>query len=534
MYEGHIVTERYACGKDNLYNAAFCKLLGGFVRHTVINGRNLALNDLKLLHHLIDELDGVLKSSSASHLHHHRHLSELRLVGAIYEVILIDVVFLRIEVEVNYKSLALDVKLNKLNSALIERLIVPAASSLDALIGKDVILDLGVEGLNVLGRLDESGHEGASEADTNRLAAYNSCSVLAALTHNENRGLGFLSHGLFLCCGLFLSCGLFLCDCFLSYGLGFLENHGLSLVFNYRFLVNLGDLLLSDFLNGLVNLGNLLGLYCYGLFLYDRLCRFLSCGLCSLLCLNSGDLIGSSSLVLSALKEEVNAYRDTCGKKHREKYPEPYKASALNLSDRVDGEVVGLEAHIVAVTGRGHELCNAVRIYVDYNELVIVYITVICGDKKLNLEGLTVYGNVLAASGEVNIVSGEDLHGLTVDLIGELNVGGYAGLNKIIGVETVSCLYLNDDLAAASNLVVVLLVTVDDKSCGKLVEIDGIVTLVLILYADSRGDRIGTKENYVFNIVRNVKLCKIVCVAGYREAVRHTVVGDGSRGKLKR
>ena len=49
-------------------------------------------------------------------------------------MILVNVEFLRIKVEVNYKSLTLDVKLNELNSTLIECFVVPTASSLDALV----------------------------------------------------------------------------------------------------------------------------------------------------------------------------------------------------------------------------------------------------------------------------------------------------------------------------------------------------------------------------------------------------------------
>ena len=133
--------------------------LGGLVRKVVILVGYLALSYLKLLHHLVYKLDGVLKRSVASYLHHHRNLSELRLLGAVNEVVLINIEFLRIKVEVNDKSLTLDVKLNELNSALIEGLVIPAATSLDSLIGKNVILNLGVEVLNILGRLDKSGHE---------------------------------------------------------------------------------------------------------------------------------------------------------------------------------------------------------------------------------------------------------------------------------------------------------------------------------------------------------------------------------------
>ena len=189
MYKGHIVAERYACGKNNLYKAALSKLLCGLVRHTVVNGGNLALCELILSHHLIDKLESILECSRTSNLHHHRNLSELRLIGAIDEVILINIEFLGIKVKVNYESSALDVELDELNSALIERLVVPALTSLNSLVGKNVILDLGVEALNVLGRLNKSGHEGASESDVNDLTADYCGSFLAVLTHNENSSL---------------------------------------------------------------------------------------------------------------------------------------------------------------------------------------------------------------------------------------------------------------------------------------------------------------------------------------------------------
>ena len=156
MNELHIIAEHHALGKYYLNEVALDKLLGRLVRHTVINRGYLALNDLKSLHHLIDELESILKRSVASYLHHHRRLSELRLCGHICEVILTDVEFLRIKIKVDNKRLTLNVNLSASDPALVERLVVPALSCLHTLVGKQVILDSRVILLYLLVSLDKS------------------------------------------------------------------------------------------------------------------------------------------------------------------------------------------------------------------------------------------------------------------------------------------------------------------------------------------------------------------------------------------
>ena len=482
VYECHIITEGYACGKNNLNDTALSKLLGGLVRHTVINGRNLKLLKLILLHHLIDEFDSVLKCSCTSYLHHHRNLSELRLVGAIYEVILINVEFLRIEVEVNNESLTLDVKLNKLYSALIEGLIVPAASRLDALEGKNIVLNCGVEVLNILAGLDKSGEEGASESDVNGLTADNRGSFLAVLTHNKNCGLRLFCYRSFLY-GCFL-CGSFFSRCFLC-------GSFLSRCFLCRCFF-CGSFFCGSFLCGSFLCGSFLS-RC-----------FLGCLSCKCLC-----------SFLTVLSEEVYAYCDTACKYSEEEYPEPSKALSLNAYDSVLGEVVGSEYHVIAFASSVHDLESAILVYVDNLELIsATYFALAFGNKDLNdeLSAINVCGNLLKTLGEEDVIRDNNYCVLLIDLISRLNVSSLLSVKSVVGSKAADCFYNN---GTACKLELAYLVTCDNK----VYRTELIKRCVIEV-------RMVNKRNACGNSVCSYKVCT--------EIVSNTVIEVGNLEILKK
>ena len=215
-------------------------------------------------------------------------------------MILINIELSGIKVKVNNDGLTLYVKLDKLNSALIKRFIVPAASCLNSLVGENVILNCCVVGLYLVTGLDKSGHERASEADMNGLAADNCGSFLTVLTHNEYCALGcFLNYRLFLDYSLFLDYGFFLFNC------------NELLVLNNGLLVNCGNLLLGLFLCYIFN--NRLFLCFSRCFLFNDGSFFLSGCFRSGSYLNLGNLIGSGLCCSILLKdEEVYCYCNSC------------------------------------------------------------------------------------------------------------------------------------------------------------------------------------------------------------------------------
>ena len=526
MYEGHIVAERYACGKDNLYKSALCKLLGSLVRHTVINGGKLALLELVHLHHLIDEFKRVLKSSAASYLHHHRHLSKLRLVGAIDEVILVNIEFLGIKVKVNNERLTLDIKLNELNSTLVECFVVPAAASLDSLVGKNVILDLGVEALNVLAGLNESGHERASESDVNGLTTDNSGCFLTVLTHNEHCSLRFLCNGLFnrgLLCRLFCN-GLLNCELYCRL-----------------------------FCNGLLNCGLFnRGLLCNGLLYCGLFCGFFKRGILfgsiflRLLLFNGKNGLGLGSVILLVSEIEEDCKRDSCYEKNCKKDPEPKEIGRLlflvSAYDSVLGEVCGIEYHVIAFTAGLHNLYAAVILNVNNHKLVCAEIAVLSGDKKSHGEVIAVNGNMRAVLGEVNIVGCENLESLVVKRVSGFNVGSIAAGDNDVCCKTVLCLNLNDNVVAILDLVIILLIGLgyaaalaiiyDNESCAELIGV-GVVRCVLILNGDGCNNGVSSCSCLSITGINDIEHCKNVSVTGYGKAVRLTVIVNGCACKYK-
>ena len=189
--------------------------------------------------------------------------------------------------------------------------------------------------------------------------------------------------------------------------------------------------------------------------------------------------------------------------------------------------MIGLEYEIVTLAGHIHSLYGTVILYVNDLKLLIAKSTVLSGDEKLNLEGLTVYGNSRAALGKVNIISYKNLAVLASNLIDRLNVGGSTALKEVVLVKTAYRLDLNNNIAALGDLEAILLVTCDGEGRGESTGIL-VVICILSLNGESSGYGVSADKDNTIALVSNVKHCKHVTVTYDSNAMCRTVVVGSS------